>query len=168
MVNKSLNSEHKSNIEMPADCAEASVARDTSRADAIFLGVLRLMRDMDCPAITETPLSNSRRADVMALSRRGDVLIVEVKSCLSDFASDAKWPDYLDFCDQFYFAVNEDFPQARLPQEAGLIVADAFGGAIIRTAAIRRLAPARRKALTLNFARLAARRLNRDIVPDMA
>ena len=107
----------------------------------------------------EVPLANGRRADVMALSPSGEIWIVETKSCLADFACDEKWPDYLEFCERFFFAVTEDFPREQIPENAGLIVADGFGGAIIRDYAATPLAPARRKAVTLMFARLAAQRL---------
>jgi hypothetical protein len=131
------------------------------RAQEIVRGVQRMLADMGSPSLTEVALSNGRRADVLALSSRGEFALVEVKSCLQDFTSDRKWPDYAPYCDAFYFAVDCDFPRERLPETAGLIVADGFGGAILREAATQMLAPARRKAMTLGFARLAAARLLR-------
>ena len=65
----------------------------------------------------------------------------------------------MPFCDRFYFAVMADFPQDLIPEDVGLIVADGFGGAVIREAPVAKLAGARRKAVTLKFARLAACRL---------
>lgn len=109
--------------------------------------------------ILEVTLANGRRADIMALGPHGEIWIVETKSCLADYAVDMKWPDYLEYCDRFLFAVTEDFPRDLIPEEAGLIVADGFGGAILRQSPLRPLAPARRKAVTLLFARLAAIRL---------
>jgi hypothetical protein len=122
-------------------------------------GVQRLLVDHGFAPVLELPLGNGRRADIAALGPKGEVWIVETKSCVADFAVDAKWPDYLAYCDRFYFAVTEQFPQALLPNEAGLIVADAFGGEILRSPASNPLAGARRKALTLAIARLAALRL---------
>ena len=133
-----------------------------SRPDVTALlarGVQRLLLDHGLSPLLEMPLANGRRADVMALSVSGEIWIVETKSCLADYACDAKWPDYLEFCERFYFAVTDDFPQHLIPAEAGLIVADGFGGAILRNSALTPLAPARRKAVTLLFARLAAQRL---------
>ena len=133
-----------------------------SRPDVTALlarGVQRLLLDHGLSPLLEVPLANGRRADVMALSVSGEIWIVETKSCLADYACDAKWPDYLEFCERFYFAVTDDFPQHLIPAEAGLIVADGFGGAILRNSALTPLAPARRKAVTLLFARLAAQRL---------
>jgi hypothetical protein len=104
----------------------------------------------------EVGLPNGRRADIMALSAKGRIAICEVKSGLDDFRTDLKWPEYLPFCDEFFFAVAPEFPQAILPEGPGLIVADGFGGAVIVEAPHSPLAPARRKALTLAFARLAA------------
>ncbi len=141
--------------------------RDTSRADAVFSGAQILLNDLGWSCLMETPLANKRRADILAINRKGEFLIVEVKSCLTDFTSDAKWEEYADYCDYFCFAVDESFPQGRLPDETGLIVADAFGGAVIRDFALDKLNGARRKAVTLNFARLAASRLYRNLTSSV-
>ncbi|MES1158568.1 MAG: DNA repair putative endonuclease MmcB [Terricaulis silvestris] len=122
-------------------------------------GVSRMLMDHGLAPILEVTLANGRRADIMALGPHGEIWIVETKSCLADYAVDMKWPDYLEYCDRFLFAVTEDFPRDLIPEEAGLIVADGFGGAILRQSPLRPLAPARRKAVTLLFARLAAIRL---------
>jgi hypothetical protein len=126
---------------------------------ALARGVQRLLLDHGLAPILEMPLANGRRADVAALGPKGEIWIVETKSCLADYAADAKWPDYLEYCDLFFFAVDDAFPQELIPEDAGLMVADAFGGAILRTPAPVMLAPARRKMMTLSFARLAAARL---------
>lgn len=126
---------------------------------ALARGVTRLLRDHGLAPILEVPLANGRRADVMALAAQGEIWIVETKSCLDDFAVDQKWPDYLEYCDRFLFGVSEGFPQELIPEDVGLIVADGFGGAILRHSPLRPLAGARRKAVTLQFARLAAQRL---------
>jgi hypothetical protein len=126
---------------------------------ALARGVTRVLWDHGLAPILEAPLANGRRADIMALAGSGEIWIVETKSCLEDFAVDQKWPDYVEFCDRFFFGVTEDFPRALIPEDAGLIVADGFGGAILRESPLRPLAGARRKAVTLMFARLAAQRL---------
>jgi hypothetical protein len=54
-----------------------------------------------------------------------------------------------------------------LPGEAGLIVADRYDAAVVREAAHRPLAPARRKAELLRFARRAARRLAAQVDPSL-
>ena len=92
----------------------------------------------------------------MALGRRGEIVIVEVKSSLEDYRADAKWRDYQPYCDAFYFAVSPDFPRAILAPGPGLIVADNFGGAILVEPSATPLSGSRRKALTLAFARLAS------------
>ena len=86
--------------------------------------------------------------------------------CLADFRADRKWPDYQDFCDRFYFAVPESLPPDILPEDRGLIVADAFGAAILREAAHHPLSGARRKAVTLRFAHSAAMTLHALADPD--
>ena len=125
---------------------------------AVTRGAARLMIDLGFAPLLEVRLPNGRRADVMALGPKGDLLIVEVKSGLEDFRIDRKWPEYGPYCDAFYFAVAPHFPDGILPEEPGMIVADGFGGAVIREAPVAPLAPARRKALTLAFARLGAMR----------
>jgi hypothetical protein len=125
---------------------------------AVTRGAARLLLDMGYAPLLEVGLPNGRRADLMALSPKGRIAICEVKSGLEDYKSDRKWGDYLPFCDAFYFCVAPEFPQAVLPEGPGLIVADGFGGAVILEAPDTPLAPARRKALTLSFARLAALR----------
>ncbi len=136
-----------------------------SRPDTTALlarGVQRMLMDHGLSPLLEVPLANGRRADIMALTPSGEIWIVETKSCLADFACDEKWPDYLEFCERFYFAVTADFPQNLIPEHAGLIVADGFGGAILRDYTPTPLSGARRKAVTLLFARLAAQRLALD------
>jgi len=128
-------------------------------------GAARLLADMGYAPLLEVCLPNGRRADVMALGRKGDIIIVEVKSGLDDFRVDRKWLEYAPFCDAFFFAVAPDFPDGFLPHAPGLIVADSFGGAVVRDAPATPLAPARRKALTVAFGRLGAMRLLRDPLP---
>ena len=108
--------------------------------------------------LAEVTLPNGRRADLMAVSRKGELAIIEVKSGIEDYRVDRKWHEYLPYCDRFAFAVAPEFPQHILPEEPGLIVCDGFGGAVLREAPATPLAPARRKALTIAFARLAAMR----------
>lgn len=129
---------------------------------SVTRGAARLLADMGYAPLLEVGLPNGRRADVMALGRKGDIVICEVKSGVEDYRVDRKWGEYGPFCDAFYFAVAPEFPDDILPDEPGLIVADGFGGAVIRDAPSTPLAPARRKALTLAFARLAAQRTLRD------
>lgn len=123
-------------------------------------GVSRVLSNHGLASQLEVPLANGRRADLMGLTANGEIWIVETKSCVEDFTVDHKWPEYRDYCDRFFFAVTETFPLELIPQDVGLIVADGFGGAIVRDSAPVALAGARRKAVTLLFARLAAHRLN--------
>ncbi len=131
-------------------------------------GVGRALAQRGYASLTEVSLANGRRADVMGLGRAGELVIVEVKSSLQDFRSDAKWPEYREFCDRFYFAVAEDFPREAIPEDCGLIVADGFGGAVLREAPMLALAAARRKAVTLRFALVSSERLRRLLDPSAA
>ena len=121
-------------------------------------GAARLLVDLGYAPLTEVTLPNGRRADLMALSAKGELVIFEVKSGIEDYRVDRKWHEYLPYCDRFAFAVAPEFPREILPEEPGLIVCDGFGGAVLREAPVSPLAPARRKALTIAFARLAAMR----------
>ncbi len=130
------------------------------RRDGVLIarGVCRGLADLGAAPLTEVPLPDGLRMDVCALGRDGAVWGVEVKSCRADFRADAKWPGYRAWCDRFYFAVPEGFPLAILPEGTGLILADGFTAEVLREAPEHRLPPARRRALTLRFARLAASR----------
>ncbi len=123
-------------------------------------GAIRLLEAMGHGALTEFPLKSGRRADILSLGGKGEIWIVEVKSGVPDFRSDRKWQDYLEWCDRFFFAVGPEFPAEILPQDAGLFIADEYEAVLVREPAATTLSPARRKALTLRFAHLAARRLS--------
>lgn len=138
------------------------------RAAGIVRGVQRMFAELGLASLTEVTLANGRRADVMAVGPKGEIVIVEVKSCLQDFRVDQKWPEYAPYCDRFYFAVDCDFPKERIPEICGLLVCDGFGGAILREGEASPLSGARRKAVTLSFARLAAARLMRVGEPATA
>jgi hypothetical protein len=123
---------------------------------AVTRGAFRLLVSLGWAPVCEVPLPNGRRADILALSPKGEFAIVEVKSGVLDYRCDMKWGEYAPYCDAFYFAVAPEFPREILAEGPGLIVADGFGGEILVPAPAAPLAPARRKALTLAFARLAA------------
>lgn len=133
----------------------------------ILRGVGRALIAADHAVLAELPLGNGRRADLLAIDRAGTISLVEIKSCRADFVTDRKWYQYLDFCDRFYFGVASDFPRHLLPADAGLIVADRFGGEIVRDAPIRALGPARRKAMLIRFGRAAASRLQALLDPQL-
>jgi hypothetical protein len=140
--------------------------RQSPAAFDICRGVARLLKAHGLAAVTEVSLANGRRADVVGVSERGEIWIVEIKSCLDDFRTDQKWPEYREFCDRLLFAVAPGFPQEVLPADTGLIVADRYGGELLRPAPEHKLAPARRKAMTLRVARVAALRLQGVIDPE--
>ena len=125
---------------------------------AVTRGAARLLVELGYAPLAEVTLPNGRRADLMAVGPKGQIVIVEVKSSLEDYRTDQKWGEYAPFCDAFSVAVAPHFPREVLPIGPGLIVADGFGGAVLIDAPLLPLVPARRKALTLAFARLAAMR----------
>ncbi|MBM3607842.1 MAG: MmcB family DNA repair protein [Alphaproteobacteria bacterium] len=133
---------------------------------AIRRGVTRLLLGMGLAAVSEFQLPNGRRADVAALAPDGSLWLIEIKSSLADFRSDHKWPEYLDYCDRFYFAKAPELDEAIFPADHGLIVADTYGANILRESASRKLAGARRKSLLLAFALCASKRLNQMLDPE--
>lgn len=140
-----------------AEQAHATARPDRTRA--VSRGVSRLMRAAGFAIVQEMTLANGRRADVVALGPDQEILVIEVKSGIEDFRTDQKWPDYRDYCDRFFFAVDADFPVDVLDADVGVIMADAYGGAIVRDSPVHRLPSPRRRALTTAFAHLAAQRL---------
>jgi hypothetical protein len=129
-------------------------------------GVCRALGRLGYASLVEFPLANGRRADVLALGRGGDIVIVEIKSSAADFRADRKWSAYRDFSDRLYFAVAEGFPRALIPEECGLMVADPFGAAFLRDGGTTPLNPGRRRTLTQRFGRIAAARLRRLLDPE--
>jgi hypothetical protein len=141
-------------------------------AAEVARGVTRLFCRHDLFAMCEVPLPNGRRADLMAIGPKGELTIVEIKVSKADLLGDQKWTDYLDYCDRFFWAVPHALAQYLeedrfLPGEAGLLIADRYDAAVMREPSTRLLAPARRKAETLRFARRAARRLSAQIDPSL-
>jgi hypothetical protein len=136
-------------------------------AREICRGVVRVLAAHGLTAIAELPLPNGRRADVVGLGADGMIWIVEIKSCLEDFRTDRKWPEYREFSDRLFFAVAPAFPREVLPEDAGLIVADRYGGEIVRPAPELRLPAPKRKAMTLRLARAAASRLSVLLDPTL-
>lgn len=150
----------------PALLPSAMTAADVAR------GVSRLLLRHDYVALCEVSLGNGRRADLMAVDRRGHIIIVEIKVSRADLLGDGKWHDYVDYCDRFFWAVPQGFDLSPFetepfrPEQAGLIIADRYDAAIAREAAVTPVPGARRKAATLDFARRAARRLMGVIDPE--
>ncbi len=132
----------------------------TETAADVARGVNRLLIQEGYSPILEFTLANGRRLDVAALGPDGTMLGVEIKVAVADLKGDAKWPEYLEFCELFYFAIPPEFPDELVPPGTGLIVADRYGGAIVRPAAHTPLHASRRKAVTLSFAKCAAERLS--------
>lgn len=146
------------NASDPASGAASSVP--LGGASRILRGVVRLLVNLNFRTLAEFPLADGRRADVIAIDARGGFTIVEVKSSVADYRADNKWPNYRSWCDSFFFAVGPEFPLAVLPDDVGLIVADAFEGVLVRPAPVCTLNGVRRRSLLLRFARTASGRLS--------
>ena len=144
------------------DCCAGDVAR----------GLARLFHRQGRTVLCEVPLPNGRRADMVAVDARGHISIVEIKVAKADLLGDGKWPDYLDWCDRFYWALSPaldpDLCADRQPERCGLIVADRYDALILREGADHALPAARRRSELLRIARLAMRRMMIVGDPDLA
>lgn len=135
-------------------------------------GVIRMLLRHDLTAMAEVPLDGGRRADLMAIDARGQIVVVEIKVSRADLVGDGKWPEYLGHCDRYFWAVPAGFDAsplhgaAFLPERTGIIVADRYDAAIVREAHTTPLPAHVRKRGTLAFARRAARRLIAQTDPD--
>lgn len=125
----------------------------------IARGAARALRGYDVICLPEFVPTAGLRVDLIGIAPKGEIWIIECKSSRVDFTSDRKWQGYLPWCDRFFWAVDTDFPQELLPEDSGLLLADAHGGELVRMPAAVPLAPARRKALTQALARTALLRL---------
>ena len=143
-----------------ASTFSSQAAGPEATAAVLARGVSRTLSDLGYASLTEFTLRSGRRVDVIGLDAGGAIAIVEIKSSLEDFRADRKWREYLDYCDRFFFAVPEGFPRQVMPEDCGLMVADAYGAAVLREAPELPLNPARRRAQILRFAQTAARRLS--------
>lgn len=117
-----------------------------------------LRRSLNFQSLEEFIPQRGLRVDVMAIGPKGEVWIVECKSSRADFVSDSKWHGYMEYCDQFFWAVDSTFPHELLPEGTGLILADKHDAEIVRFGEDSKIAPARRRKLLLKFARNAADR----------
>ena len=119
----------------------------------------RALRQFDFVAVEELVPAPGLRVDVMALGPKGEIWVIECKSSRADYLTDQKWQGYLEWCDRFFWAVDQDFPTDLLPDGTGLIIADAYDAEILRMGPETPLAGARRKVMVQKFARHAASRL---------
>lgn len=144
-----------------------SVEPSAAPASAALLarGVCRALGQLGYASLLEFPLASGHRADIFALGKSGELIAVEIKSSVTDFRADRKWTNYREFADRLYFAVPSDFPSLLIPEHCGLIVADGYSGTLLRNGVAHSLAPARRRAVTLRFAQIAAQRLRRQLDP---
>lgn len=133
--------------------------RQSERAMLVRRGVQRLLTQMGAHVLPELSLATGRRADLVALTRTGDIWIIEIKSSVEDFRVDRKWPDYRLHCDRFFFATHPGVPAEIFPEDCGFILSDGYGAEVMREAPEHRIAAATRKALMLRMARAGAARL---------
>ena len=146
------------------DPAEAVPQQLDGGTAAVTRGICRLFARNDIWVMAEMALRNGRRADLMGVDPKGRIVIVEIKIARSDLLGDSKWPDYLEFCDRFYWGLAADLDRTCLegpafrPDCCGIIVADAYDAEIVRPAPSHPLAASRRRVEVERLARAAMRR----------
>ncbi|WP_235901212.1 MmcB family DNA repair protein [Pontixanthobacter aquaemixtae] len=156
----------KPTLVLPGDTMLSADAKNVAR------GILRLFGRNNIWCLPEMPLRNNRRADLMGIDAKGQVVIVEIKVSRADLLGDNKWPDYLDFCDRFYWGLPPELDrspletEAFLPETCGVIVADGYDAEIVRPAPSHPLAAARRKVEIERLARASLRRNVMSSDPD--
>lgn len=131
-------------------------------------GVCRHLLGHNFVTVEELTPVPGLRVDVMALGPKGEIWVIECKSSRADFMTDQKWQGYLEWCDRYFWAVDDDFPTDLLPDGTGLIIADSYDAEILRMGPESKLAPARRKVMVQKFARHAALRLHGLRDPGMS
>ena len=135
-----------------------------ANAAGVARGIARLFARNDIWCLGEMPLRSNRRADLMGIDAKGQIIIVEIKVSRADLLGDSKWTDYLDHCDRFFWGLAAHLDNAALAGEAfrpeccGLIVADGYDAEIVRPAPLLPLPAARRKGEVERLARAALRR----------
>ena len=135
--------------------------RQSEKALMVRHGVQKLFLRLGIPVLSELPLADGRRADLVGIDRKGGIIIVEIKSSIGDLKADHKWPDYRAHCDRLYFASHSEVPIELFPEDCGFILADGFDGYIMREAPEHRMSAPARKAIMLRFSRVAAKRLTK-------
>ncbi|MGK9203126.1 MULTISPECIES: MmcB family DNA repair protein [Sinorhizobium] len=133
--------------------------RQSERAMKVRRGVQRLLMELRHAALPELTLASGRRADLISLSPKGEIWIIEIKTSIEDFRVDRKWPEYRLHCDRLFFATHAQVPLDIFPEECGLMLSDGYGAHMLRDAPEHRLPPSTRKSVTQAFARTAAQRL---------
>lgn len=147
---------------------------ENATARAVARGIMRLFARNGVWCLPEMPLRNGRRADLMGVDAKGRIIIVEIKVQRGDLLGDGKWPDYLDFCDRFFWGAPPGLDRAALegagyrPDCCGVIVADGYDAEILRSAPLHPLTAARRKCEIERLARTALRRLTVSADPACA
>lgn len=163
MARPSPDRDHSPDLRLACDHCATDVAR----------GLARMFHRQSLTVLCEVPLPNGRRADMVAIDARGQISIVEIKVAKADLLNDSKWPDYLDWCDRFYWALSPALDPDWIagpgwqPDRCGLIVADRYDAAVLRDAATVSMAGARRKAELLRIGRLAMRRTMTIVDPEL-
>lgn len=155
-----MSSPHRDLLFVPVMFTLIAMTLDLQPGQKLARGVARYLRGLGYASLEEFVPTRGLRVDLMALGPKGELWVIECKSSRADFQADCKWQGYLEWCDRYFWAVDMEFPTDLLPDGTGLIIADAYDAEIIRIPDEEKLAAARRKKLTLKFARDTARRLH--------
>ena len=112
--------------------------------------------------LREFRLKVRRRVDLITITDKGLITIIEIKSSPEDFRSDKKWGEYIEWADRFYFGVGDNFPIDILPEEHGIIKTDGFDCHEARPSPVNKLHGSRRNTLVRNMAKASMRRIEHE------
>jgi hypothetical protein len=101
--------------------------KNTEVADRIKRRVANYFRRKRRVSFYEVGLNKGGRlrADVLVLAMTGHIVVVEVKSSVSDFRTDKKLLHYRPYCDQLYIALNREVyakVKSEIPEGVGVFI----------------------------------------------
>lgn len=75
-----------------------------------------VFKEIGLPKVYSDRRYGSKRADILCINSKDEVIILETKSSWQDYKTDNKWEHYLDWCHKFYF-VAEDSLASRIKED---------------------------------------------------
>jgi len=94
-------------------------------------------KGFSCTAEIGIMKRGKRKVDVMGLTLKGTIAILEIKSCAADYNTDSKWTEYLPYADMFSFVISDKFYRSKHGKKlckdakhegAGVLVLDPISG----------------------------------------
>ncbi|MBQ0139531.1 MAG: MmcB family DNA repair protein [Kurthia sp.] len=99
---KAVISSHIQSFEEPGNADDFFSEREIERFRLLQSLAMKWLYRKGYVVASEVELPNNSTADVAGV-KDGHVVIVDVKINSNDYKCDEKWPEYLPYCDEFYF-----------------------------------------------------------------